>query len=182
MFRSKPGDPVPHIPTDAEQLAAYGGRVAMLVAPPAEWIYVLGRSGQNGLVYQLDVTYATPGQNRLLVATARPSVRHPSLAEVLTNFAMNAQDLPRGVSIPEWLDGWDFVRHLETTATSLRVDGSEVAGRRMAFEGFFGVELELTAEELVFVCGRAEIEELARELVTGTELRGMPYPRPPWAS
>ncbi|MER5636741.1 hypothetical protein ABT095_07295 [Kitasatospora sp. NPDC002227] len=168
MFYLRPGEPHPHVPPETEQLAVFGHRFAMLAELPEEWGF---SGGSDGGAEVCGVSYALHAAPAHLVVTTFRGYEGVDLASELQNLAMNAEPPPEHLSIPEWLDSWDFVRELETTTTSLRVDGSEVAGWRIGFEGYFAVRLVL-AEEEVFVSGRAVVEPLARDLVMVTEPRG----------
>jgi hypothetical protein len=180
MFRTPPGGPLPPIPTGAEQIARFGLPVAMLAESRPDWRLLVGIQGTDDVTTQLDVLYAAARSHLLQVTTARPHPRTLTLlSNVLSNFAMNADHRPAGLDTPSWLASWDHVRTLPTTPATLRVDGTDLPARRMSFDGFFGIEAAL-GELQVFVCGRAEAEPPAAELVTGHRAArpGVPPPHP----
>ncbi|GAA1983553.1 hypothetical protein [Kitasatospora viridis] len=177
MFRIPPGEPHPHIPSSAEYLAAFGHRFAMLATPPAHWHTSGGATSTNGIANRFDVSYTAHWVPCLHVTTVRPHPADPvglatvTLTNELVNLAMNSQEQPDGEAFFAWLDSWGFVDELTPEPTSLLLDGQEVAGRRLAFDGVFGIELALE-EEQVFVYGQAAAEESVRELVLVTEPLG----------
>lgn len=166
-------------------IASFPGAVALAHNPPAgSTPAVLFES--DGQPWAVQVVYAGPGDESLVVRTVRPrgegalpTTTVEDLGSWIRAFAYGAFG-PKPVepdSLTEWqawqadrMATWQEVRdafdRLDRTAVSVLIDGAPVAGTRVDVPGCTGVELALGACT-VYCVGRAPMID-ALELRTGT--------------
>jgi hypothetical protein len=166
-------------------IAAFPGAVALAYNPPTGSAPgVLFES--DGQPWAVQVVYAGPGDERLVVRTVRPrgegalpTTNVEDLGSWVRAFSYGAFG-PKPVepdSLTEWqawqadrMATWQEVRtdfdRLDRAAVSMLVDGAPVAGSRVDVPGCTGIELDWGAST-VYCVGRAPVID-ALELRTGT--------------